>query len=108
MTNGSKRDIMINSEKLTKMKTKTILFAALLGLFFSTNAMAQMDECLTTTSLFYEPAKVKNYDAALPHYSKVIQECPQYNLATYQYAVKMFKHFIKNGDKSKITDLDKA
>ena len=90
------------------MKTKTILFAALLGLFVSTNAMAQMDECLTTTSLFYEPAKVKNYDAALPHYSKVIQECPQYNLATYQYAVKMFKHFIKNGDKTKITDLEKA
>jgi len=90
------------------MKTKTIFFVAVLGLVFSTSTMAQMDECLTTTSLFYEPAKVKNYEAALPHYGKVIQECPQYNLATYQYGVKMFKHFIKGGDKSKITDLEKA
>lgn len=90
------------------MKTKIILLAAVLGLGLSPRLTAQMDECLTTTSLFYEPAKVKNYDAALQHYDKVIQECPQYNLATYQYAVKMFEYFIEKGDKSKIADLEKA
>ncbi|NND63397.1 MAG: tetratricopeptide repeat protein [Flavobacteriaceae bacterium] len=90
------------------MKTKVILVLAVLAFTFVGKANAQMDECLTTASLFYEPAKVKNYEAALPHYNKVVQECPQYSLATYQYAVKMFEHFIENGDKSKITELQNA
>ncbi len=90
------------------MKTKVILVLAAIAFTFSGKVNAQMDECLTTASLFYEPAKVKNYEAALPHYNKVVQECPQYSLATYQYAVKMFEHFIEKGDKGKITELENA
>lgn len=90
------------------MKTKVILILAVLAFSFGNTVHAQMDECLTKASLFYEPAKVKNYEAALPHYQTVVKDCPQYSLATYQYAVKMFEHFIENGDKSKISDLENA
>lgn len=107
MINGLKNDYMINTINSTKMKTKVTLFFAVLAITLVTKVQAQ-DPCVTTASLFIEPAKAKNYEAALPHYQKVINDCPQYSLATYQYAVKMFEHFIEKGDKSKITDLENA
>ena len=90
------------------MKTKAILFLTVLALMVSGKGFAQMDDCQLNLSLFVEPAKAKNYEAALPYYEKLIKDCPNYNLATYQYAEKMFKHFIDNGDKGKIEDLIKS
>jgi tetratricopeptide (TPR) repeat protein len=89
------------------MKTKAILLSTVLFVALASTAVAQ-EKCATLGSLFIEPAKAKNYDGALPHYDKLVAECPTYSMATYQYAEKMFKHFIENGDKSKIDDLDKA
>ena len=83
------------------MKKNVIMLMAVLALGVG-KLTAQMDDCAITLSLFVEPAKAKNYDAALPHYEKVVQECPKYSLATYQYGEKMFKHFIEQGDKSKV------
>jgi tetratricopeptide (TPR) repeat protein len=97
-----KKDIMINKINTTTMKTKVTLLLAVFAVAFSGNMLAQMDECVTTASLFIEPAKAKNYEAALPHYDKVVTECPKYSLATYQYAEKMFKYFVEKGDKSKV------
>lgn len=89
------------------MKTQFALLFTLLALAFSSNAFAQApDDCAITLSYFIEPAKAENYEAALPHYEKVIKECPQVSLATYQYAVKMFEWFIKEkNDTSKVNDL---
>ncbi|UAB82422.1 hypothetical protein INR76_06590 [Marixanthomonas sp. SCSIO 43207] len=90
------------------MKTKAILILTALTLLVGGKSFAQMDDCQLNLSLFVEPAKAKNYEAALPYYEKLIKDCPNYNLATYQYAEKMFKHFIDQGDKSKINDLIKS
>jgi tetratricopeptide (TPR) repeat protein len=109
MINGLKRDIMNNTINTTIMKMRTLLLTIALVLSYGSNMVAQApDDCHLTLSLFAEPAKAKNYNAALPHYQKVIDECPKFSLATYQYGVKMFKHFIENGDKSKVNDLVKA
>lgn len=89
------------------MKAKVTMFLTILAIAVTSNMIAQ-DPCTVAASLFTEPAKVKNYEAAMPHYEKVVQECPQYSLAIYQYAVKMFEHCIESGDKSKITDLENA
>ncbi len=90
------------------MKTKVILLLAVFTLTLGGKALAQMDECVTTASLFIEPAKAKNYDAALPHYNKVVADCPKYSMATYQYAEKMFKYFIEEkGDISKMDAYEK-
>lgn len=89
------------------MKAKATLLLTVLAVTVTSNLFAQ-DACTVNASLFTEPAKVKNYEAALPHYEKVVKDCPQYSLAIYQYAVKMFEHFIEKGDKSKITDLENA
>ncbi len=89
------------------MKMKAILLSTVLFLAFGSKSLAQ-EKCATLGSLFIEPAKAKNYEGALPHYDQLVTECPAYNMAVYQYAEKMFKHFIKNGDASKITDLDRA
>jgi tetratricopeptide (TPR) repeat protein len=99
---------MNNTINTNTMKTKVILIAMLMTFGLGTKVMAQANECHTTLSLFVEPAKVKNYDAALPHYDKVITECPKFSLATYQYAERMFKHFIEQGQKDKVDDLIKA
>lgn len=87
----------------------TILFASLLSVFtvfqsVATNTM----QCAEKTSLFVEPAKGKNYEVALSHYYELIEECPDYSLAIYQYAERMFKHFIDEGDLDKIEDLEKV
>lgn len=90
------------------MKTTKILIVALAFLAFGFNANAQMDDCNATVSLFAAPAQAKNYNEALKNYDKVIKECPGESLATYQLAERMFKHFIKEGDTSKVADLIKV
>lgn len=92
------------------MKTQFILFLSLLILTFSSKTFAQApDECAITLSYFIEPAKAENYEAALSHYKKVIQECPKASIATYQYAVKMFEWYIKEkNDENKVKDLIQA
>ena len=101
MTDGLEKDILINAVNTKKMKTKVILLA-LLVFGLGSKTFAQMDECVTTASLFIEPAKAKNYTAALPHYDKVVAECPKYSLAVYQYGEKMFQHFVEKGDKTMV------
>lgn len=86
----------------------TLLFAVLVSAFGISNAAAQDSQCAEKTSMFVEPAKVKNYDEALTNYEELQQSCPDYSLAIYQYAERMFKHFIDNGDLEKIEDLEKV
>lgn len=92
------------------MKTKAGLFIAVLLMSFSGKITAQApDDCAITLSYFIEPAKARNYEAALPHYQKVITECPKVSLATYQYAVRMFEYFInEKEDTGKVKDLIEA
>jgi tetratricopeptide (TPR) repeat protein len=100
---------MTNTENTYIMKTKVLLLVTLFTFTLGVKSLAQADnKCYELGSLFIEPAKAKNYDAALQNYDKVVKECPTYSMATYQYAVKMFKYFIKKGDKSKIADLEQA
>ncbi|QAA82784.1 hypothetical protein EI546_14120 [Aequorivita sp. H23M31] len=92
------------------MKIRLLVFFSALFLSFSGNTFAQApDDCAITLSYFIEPAKAKNYEAALKHYDKVIKECPKSSLATYQYAVKMFEYFVdEKKDESKLKDLIQA
>jgi tetratricopeptide (TPR) repeat protein len=87
---------------------KKILFLGMI-VFFATlgsKAVAQGSEnCTILGSLFVEPAKAENYEGAYKHYNQLVKECPNYNIAVYQYAEKMFKHYIGKGDKSKIDEL---
>ena len=88
---------------------KLTLLITVLVIGFVSKMDAQVpNECYETFSLFVEPAKAKNYKGALPHYEKVVNECPKFNLGTYQYGTKMFAYFVKNGDKSKVNDLIKS
>ena len=96
--------IIINTNTI---KTKAILLAAILFVAFGSKAVAQ-DECATLGSLFTAPAKAKNYQAALPHYQPLVDKCPTWSVAVYQYGTKMFEDFIEKGDKSKISDLEKT
>ena len=78
------------------MKTKLTLLIAVLVLGFQySNAQ---EDCATQLSLFASSAKNKNYDAAKPYYEKLVKDCPSYSLATYQYGVRMYEHFVKKGD----------
>lgn len=92
------------------MKTKFILLFTIVLLATSAKTFAQApDDCAITLSYFTEPARIKNYEAALPYYEQLIKECPNYHIATYQYGVKMFEYFInEKGDKSKVKDLIQA
>ncbi|MGB0949773.1 MAG: tetratricopeptide repeat protein [Marinirhabdus sp.] len=88
------------------MKTKAI-YTALALMVITGNIFGQAtNECAQQVSLFAAPAKAKNYAEAYKHYSKTITECPTTSLAIYQYAEKMFKDFIKKGDKSKMAELE--
>jgi len=111
MTNGSKKDTMIkiNTVKTNTMKTNVFLLIMLFAFTLGGKTFAQADnKCHELGSLFIEPAKAKNYTAALQNYDAVVKQCPTFSMATYQYAVKMFEYFIENGDKSKISDLEQV
>lgn len=91
------------------MKIKLLVFFSALFLSFGSVFAQAPDDCAITLSYFIEPAKAKNYEAALTHYDKVIKECPKASLATYQYAVKMFEYFVdEKKDTSKVNDLIQA
>ena len=94
---------------LETMKMKFTLLTAILFVSIGSKMLAQVpNDCYETLSLFVEPAKAKNYVGALPYYENVITKCPKFSLATYQYGAKMFSYFVKQGDKSKVTDLIKS
>ncbi len=101
---------MINITNSNTMKTRFVLLLTLALLTISAKSVAQApDDCTILMSYFTEQAKIKNYEAALPHYQNLIKDCPNYNLAIYQYGIKMFEYFVdEKGDKSKINDLIQA
>lgn len=63
------------------------------GVLFSFVASAQ--DCAKDISLFSEAAKVENYNEALPHYNKLVENCEKYNIVTYQRGALMFKDLLK-------------
>ena len=76
--------------KLTTLFTALILFVGLTGV----NAQIS-EECITLGSAFNEPAKIKNWDAARPHFEKLRKECPTWSLALYQRGAQMLKADLK-------------
>lgn len=52
-------------------------------------------DCAKDLSLFSEAAKVKNYNEALPHYNKLLENCEKYSIVTYQRGALMFKDLLK-------------
>jgi hypothetical protein len=60
MTNGLRKDIMINTRNTTIMKKKVLLLAGLFSLALGGKTIAQADnKCYELGSLFIEPAKAK-------------------------------------------------
>ena len=49
------------------------------------------DECLEQLSIFAESAKIKNYQAAYEPWKIVLDNCPNLNVATYQYGELILK-----------------
>lgn len=58
-------------------------------------------DCATTQQLFFSNAKVKNYQAALPQYLSIIENCPKPHIAVFQYGERMLRHFLEEGDPAK-------
>jgi tetratricopeptide (TPR) repeat protein len=87
------------------MKIKATLLVVLFFVAFGSKSFAQ-DECYTLGSLFTELAKAGNYQGALQHYKPLVDKCPSWSMATYQYGAKMFEDFIEKGNKGKIVDLE--
>lgn len=78
------------------MKTKfiTLISIALLG--SGVTSAQSSGDCVTKAALAYDDAKAKNYDAAYPALKSVMQECPKYSLATYQYLERAIESKMEN------------
>ena len=57
---------------------------------------AEPEKCKTNLSLFYERARVKNYDAAYPDWLWVFENCPKASKNTYKYGLQIAQHRYKN------------
>lgn len=85
------------------MNTKFLFIIASGILLGTTNSSAQVGvgDCtkdnaiITTASIAYEHAKVKNYEAAEEPLWKIRKECPGYSVATYQYGQKLLQSKLK-------------
>lgn len=51
-------------------------------------------DCQTELSMFYQSAKIKDYDSAKPHYKVLIENCPDVHLALYRYGSLMYQYYI--------------
>lgn len=76
--------------KITTLFTTLILISGVMGV----NAQIS-EECMTTGSVFNEAAKVKNWETARPHFTKLRKDCPTWSLALYQRGAQMLKDDIK-------------
>lgn len=76
-----------------KMKTKVILFIAVLAGFMNVNAQT---ECSDKLSIFVELAKSKNYNDAYPALVDLRKVCPSYHAAIYAYGEPTIGYFIDN------------
>lgn len=61
-----------------------------------TSFLASAQDCAKDLSLFSESAKIKNYNEALPHYTKLVENCEKYSIVIYQRGALMFKDLIKD------------
>ncbi len=88
---------MINQRNSRTMKTRfTIALAVLFGMSsFGVSAQLSAEDCATTGSVFYESAKVGNYDAAYTPFTQLRKDCPKWSLALYQLGEKLLKDRIK-------------
>lgn len=62
-------------------------------------------ECLTTGSIFTENAKVKNYEAAYEPFMKLMENCPTWSYALYQYGERLYRDRLEkaaDGEKQEI------
>ncbi len=79
-----------------KAKFIALFTSALLG---SSVMTAQSNsDCARTAALAYDDAKAKNYEAAYEPLMQVMEDCPKYSLATYQYGERALKHKIDNAE----------
>lgn len=106
MINGSRKENLINHTINKKMKNKflALITVSMLG---SGAVSAQSGDCATMAALAYDDAKAKNYEAAYPALMKVKEECPDYNLATYQYLERVIEDKIRkaeDGDKAELVE----
>ncbi len=96
MTDGSKKESMINPIMNNKMKTRIILVVAALLLGFNHSYAQQDEECMTNLTIFTDYYKSKKYDEAYGPWMKVRNKCPKFNRAIYAYGEKILKHKIQN------------
>tara|TARA_R110000850_G_scaffold254614_1_gene380159 strand:- start:45553 stop:46929 length:1377 start_codon:yes stop_codon:yes gene_type:complete len=78
------------------MKIKATLFLSVLLLVSNLSHASENEDCTITLNLFVEQAKIKNYDAALPHLQELRKNCSSFHLSIYQYGERLYKHRIEN------------
>lgn len=71
-------------------------FATIMLLAGIANVNSQVSEaCMTTGSIFNEAAKIKNWEAARPHFEKLRKDCPAWSVVLYQRGAQMLKNDLK-------------
>ncbi|PID89291.1 MAG: hypothetical protein CSB01_02765, partial [Bacteroidia bacterium] len=100
-------------QKTEDMKTRLFIATALLLIASMFVAKAQTVDSkygvdsvktLTKYSLFKEPVKHKNYEAALPHWRYIFFNAPAYQKGTYLYGIKIMRHMYKKTKNVKYID----
>ncbi|HLW40427.1 MAG TPA: hypothetical protein VKX31_08555 [Brumimicrobium sp.] len=73
------------------MKTKITLLISLFLTIHVAIATEKTEDCAVLISLFAEPAKIGNYDAALPYLKQLREQCPGFHLSMYQLGERLYK-----------------
>jgi len=73
------------------MKIKLTLLLLTMFAGASTLRAQSSVDCVTTGSIFTENAKVKNYEAAYEPFRKLMDNCPKWSYALYQYGERLYR-----------------
>lgn len=82
-------------------------FLALLTVAMVGTGAVSAQDCTTTAALAYDAAKAKNYETAYPKLMEVMEDCPKYSLATYQYLERAIEFKIDKAEEGDKGDLVK-
>ena len=86
-----------------KIKLTSLLLILFAGV--STVEAQSSVDCVTTGSIFTENAKVKNYEAAYEPFRKLMDNCPKWSYALYQYGERLYRDRLEKaseGDKKAV------
>lgn len=78
------------------MKKNSLFLAAIAVLSFAFAKAQDANDCTVMLQIYAENAKARSYDEAYKQLGPLVENCPDFHAAIYQYGERIYDHRLKN------------